>query len=85
MDKITNPICFVDPKRPGIVRFYGGDELDGLLAATRAPMIVRALNRDALFDEMAAGLRDIADAHGGISVFALQTVARALLAKIGEK
>ena len=37
-------IAYVDPTKPGIVRFYGADEFDGVLAGTRAQMIVDALN-----------------------------------------
>ena len=37
-------VAYVDPKNPGIVRFYGSDEFDGVLAGTRAQMIADALN-----------------------------------------
>ena len=37
-------VAYVDPVRPGIVRFYDGDEFDGVLAGTRAQLIVDALN-----------------------------------------
>ena len=39
-------VAYVDPQKPGIVRFYGGDEFDGVLAGTRAQMIVDALNAE---------------------------------------
>ena len=37
-------IAFVDPNQPGIVRFYGCDVFDGVLAGSRAQQIVDALN-----------------------------------------
>lgn len=38
------PKAYVDKVRPGIVRFEGGDSMDGILAGTRAAEIVKRWN-----------------------------------------
>lgn len=38
------PKAYLDKERPGIVRFEGGDSMDGLLAGTRAAEIVKRWN-----------------------------------------
>jgi len=45
--RVESDIAYVDPQQPGIVRFYDSDSLDGLLAGTRAQLIVDALNAHA--------------------------------------
>jgi len=58
MEQRATPICYVDPQQRGIVRFMGTDAFDGILAGTRAPLIVRAVNaHDALVGAMEELLR----------------------------
>lgn len=53
------PKMAVDPKRPGVIRYQGADELTGILAGLHAAEIVRRCNSyPALFRAVELALND---------------------------
>lgn len=63
---LPEPQAYVDKDSPGIVRFEGADQFDGLLVGTRAAEIVKRWNAHA---DMVEALKDcVAYLTEGLSV-----------------